>query len=499
MNCDISEHSSGVSRRIPLLKTKFAIECMVFTALVMAACGVDVYLHGVHLSAMIFPGLAIVFAFYAWHSFQKPWRNMRQIFNVICASRRGELHHRITNTVGLGEVGQIAWALNDLLDQIEMYFKEVSTCFRLVGEGKYHRRALVHGLPGQFATSLENINHAIDAMAANVSFIARNRVFSKLHELNTDNLLYNLKMNQEDLMQVSEEMDQVEQIAVTNVGAAARSQETVNTISTGLGGIGEKVSRVAQAMEGLNEESEKVMEALRIISDIADQTSLLALNASIEAARAGEQGRGFAVVADEVKALSERTKRATAEISGTLKSFHDGVGEMTVHSRDASEATDSIGTQVEEFRTRFADFARSAETTINRLAYAKDRSFGSLVKVDHMIFKQNGYLAINQGGDTAEGRAVGVDHTGCRLGKWYYEGAGMEQFSHTSAYRALEAPHAEVHSAIQRAVEISKQDWAHDEAASEEMVAALESAEQASRQVVQRIDEMVAEKHRAVR
>ncbi len=499
MNSEITEHTSGVSRWIPLLKTKFAIACIVFTALVSTACGIDLALHGYHPSALIFPVLTVIFAGYAWYSFQKPWRNMYEIYNAIHASRRGELHHRITHTVGLGEMGQIAWELNDLLDQIEMYFKEVSTCFSLVSEGKYHRRAQVCGLPGQFATSLENINQAIVAMGANVSYISRNRVFSRLHELNTDNLLFNLKLNQEDLKQVSEEMDQVEQIAKANAAAAVSSLETVNSISSGLGGIGEKVDCVAQAMERLNAESEKVMEALRIISDIADQTSLLALNASIEAARAGEQGRGFAVVADEVKALSERTKSATKEISGTLRSFHEGVAEMTVQSRSASEATGPIGAQVAEFHARFTEFANASETTIKRLAYAKDRSFGSLVKVDHMIFKQNGYCAINKTGDTEESRAVEVDHVGCRLGRWYYEGIGKEQFSHTAAYRKLEPPHAEVHSAIQKAVNISKGDWSRDEAASAAMVAALESGEQASREVVEWIDQMVEEKHRASR
>ena len=485
---------SNVSRNIPFIGSQLLIFYVVFPLITCLFAALVTYQHGFEWSDWVFPLMAGAFSYYAWISFRRPLKTVICMEEVLRDSCKGQLHRRVTDTVGLGEVGQAVWELNEFLDMIEMYFKEVNTCFRLVSEGKFHRKAIPDGLPGQFAESLKKVNLAIQAMEENNRFITRNELAFRLHTMNTTNLLQKLKKNQQDLVSISGEMDGVEQIAQTNRSGAETSSVEANRISEELAVMKQRVQEMAQAATELGSESAAINAAVQMIAEVADQTNLLALNAAIEAARAGETGRGFAVVADEVRKLAERTKTATVEIEATVSRFKNQVEVMVNETKEANNLTADINEQMVSFRNSFSEFAQAAEKTINRVSRTKDRSFGSLVKMDHIVYMQNAYMAIEKNGEGEEAKAVEVNHRNCRLGKWY-QGAGKEFFGRTAAYAQLDKSHAGVHSNIQRSVQLAREGWEHNPDVRNDLVQELERSEEASSEVINLIDAMIAEKH----
>ena len=418
---------------------------------------------------------------------------LNEINEKLLGANDGVFRDRITNCKGMGEIGKVAWELNELFDVLECYFNEVSTTFSYAAKNDFSRRAIPQSLPGKLKTSLENINASLEAMSANAEYVVNNELSSGLHLLNSNNLVGNLKENQNDITQINSEILKIEDIAGNNEKLAQESSEAVANISQMLTTTRENISSVAGVIDALNVDSKKVTESLSMISEIAVQTNLLALNASIEAARAGEHGRGFAVVADEVKNLSTRTKDTADDISSVLQSFAKRMEDITSESESSQRLTTEVDTIVNDFKHSFNQLSESATNTITVVSYAKNKAFAALAKVDHIIYMQNGYTLLNGVQEARD--AVAVNHQNCRLGKWYYEGEGASIFSGTQSFRQLESHHKDVHYFVQQAVDDRKSEEISRSDYNKAVLSHMTKAEDASRNVLSTINAMIDEKY----
>lgn len=212
----------------------------------------------------------------------------------------------------------------------------------------------------------------------------------------------------------------------------------------------EETVSAGEQVNTLKMNAEDIARFIVTIDTVSEQTNLLALNAAIEAARAGEHGRGFAVVADEVRALAKTAGESAQQIKGVVEEISHNTTRCDNSMGQIQSQFEMLSDQVVELVDIITNLINNSEALYLTIRKSYNLIFLRLVALDHVSWKLDVYDRIrNHNTDSSQI----VDHHHCRLGQWYYQGLGQEQFSSSSIFKRIEKPHEQVHCAGKQAID----------------------------------------------